>query len=74
MIGGGRSGFGGLGQLPHVSRGSGVGVLEDTSLIRNVEHVFVRGPRLSSGLADWDLLLSGILKQGLATSESVVKL
>jgi len=74
LIGGVRSGFGRLGQLPHIGRGSGVGVLEDTSLIRDVEHVLVRRPWLRSGLAHRDLLLGGVFQQGLATSESVVKL
>jgi len=74
LIGGVRGRFGRLGQLPHIGRGSSVGVLENTSLVRDVEHVLVRGPWLSSGLTDWDLFLSGVFKQGLATSESVVKL
>jgi hypothetical protein len=38
-------------------------VLEDTSLIRNVEQVLVRGPWLSSGLSDWNLLLGGVFEQ-----------
>ena len=74
LVRGVRGGFGRLGQLPHIGRRSDVGILEDTGLIRNVEHVLVRGPWLGGSLADWDLLLGSIFEQRLTTSESVVKL
>ena len=73
LIGGVRSRFRGLSQLPHIGRRSSIGVFEDTSLVRDVEHVLVRGPWLGSSLTDRDLFLSGIFEQGLATSESMVK-
>ena len=73
LIGGVRGGFWGLGQLPHISRGSNVGVFENAGLIRDMEHVLVRRPWLGSGLTDRDLFLSGVFEQSLATSESVVK-
>jgi hypothetical protein len=73
LIGVARGRLGRLGQLPHIVRRSDVGVLEDTSLIRNVEHVLVRRPWLSSGLTDWNLFLRCVLEQSLTTGESVVK-
>ena len=73
LIGGVRRRLGRFGQLPHIVRRRGVGILEDTSLIRNVEHVLVRRPWLCGGLAHWNLFFSCVLKQRLTTSESMVK-
>lgn len=73
LIGGVRSRLGRLGQLPHIGWRRDVGILQYTSLVRDVEHVLVRGPRFSGSLAHWNLFLCCVLKQGLTTSESVVK-
>ena len=73
LIGGVRSRLRRLGQLPHIGRRSDVGILEDTSFIRNVEHVLVSRPGLCSGLADRNLFFSCVFKQGLTASKSVVK-
>lgn len=48
------------GELPHVIGRRLVGVLEDTSFVRDVEKVLVGGPRLGSSLDDGNTVLSGI--------------
>ena len=60
-------------QLPHVGRGSGVGVFQDTGLVRAVGQVLVHTPGLGLGGGDGDVLLSGIVEQGVTTSEAVVE-
>lgn len=59
------------GQLPHVLGGSNVGVLKDTSLVRDVEQVLIGRPRLGGGLDDRDALLGGERKKILAASEAL---
>lgn len=49
------------GELPHVVRWGLVGVLEDTSLVRNVEEVLVGRPWLGSGLDNLDTVLGSVL-------------
>ena len=66
--------FGGSGQLPHVSGRSGVGVLEDPGLVRDVEQVLVGRPGLGGGLNDGDTVLGGVLEESRSTGESVVEL
>ena len=70
---GGGGVFGSGGQLPHVIRWCGVGVLKDACLVRNVEQVLVGRPRLRNGLSNRDLLLSGVRKQSLTSSETTVE-
>jgi hypothetical protein len=65
--------FRGSGQLPHVGGRGGVGVLENTSLVRDVEQVLVGRPRLGGGLDDGNTVLSGVLEEGRSTGESVVE-
>lgn len=60
-------------QLPHVGRRSGVGVLQDTGLVRAVGQVLVHTPGLGLGGGDGDTLLSGIVEQGVTTGEAVVE-
>lgn len=60
-------------QLPHVDRRGGVGVLEDTSLIGDMEQVFIGGPWLGSGLLNGDVLFSCVLEEMLSASEAVVE-
>jgi len=62
------------GQLPHICRRGGVGVLEDAGLVGDVEQVLISRPGLGGGLDDGDVLLGGILEKGLATREPVVEL
>lgn len=64
----------GHGELPHVIGRRLVGVLEDTSLVRDVEQVLVGRPWLGGGLGDWDTVGSSVLQKGGSTGESVVKL
>lgn len=61
------------GQFPHVSGRSGVGVLQDTGLVGAVGQVLVHTPWLGLGRGDGDTLLSGVVKQGVAASETVVE-
>lgn len=66
--------LGGGGQLPHVIRRSLVGVLKDTSLVRDVEEVLVGRPGLGSSLDNGDTVLGSVLEKSGSTSESLVKL
>ena len=61
------------GQFPHISGGSGVGVLQDTGLVRAVGQVLVHTPWLGLGRGDGDTLLGGVVKQGVTASETVVE-
>ena len=54
-------GYGG-GQLPHVVGRSGVRVLEDARLVRNVEQVLIGRPGLRSRLEDRHALLLSVLQ------------
>lgn len=65
--------FGCGSQFPHVGRGCGIGVLEDSGFIGDVEQVLVRRPRLCDGLANWDILLARIGDKRLAARESIVE-
>lgn len=60
-------------QLPHVGRGSGVGVLQDTGLVRAVGQVLVHTPGLGLGRGHGDTLLGSIVEQGVAAGETVVE-
>lgn len=60
-------------QFPHVSGRSGVGVLQDTGLVRAVGQVLVHTPWLGLGRGDGDTLLGGVVKQGVTASETVVE-
>jgi hypothetical protein len=68
-----RSVFRRSGQLPHISGRGGVGVLQDTGLVGNVEQVLVGGPWLGSGLDDGDTVLSGVVEKSGSTGEPVVE-
>ena len=72
-LGGGGRVFDGGGQFPHVGGRGGVGVLQDTGLVGDVEEVFVGGPRLRSGLLDRDLLLGGVSQERLTACEAMVE-
>lgn len=72
-LGSGGGGLEGAGKLPHVIGRGGVGVLEDTGLVGDVEQVLVGGPGLGGGLDDGDVLLGGVLEESLATGEAVVE-
>lgn len=61
------------GQLPHVSGRGGVGVLENSCLVGNVEQVLVGRPGLRSGLEDRHAVLSSVLEECRSTGESVVE-
>jgi hypothetical protein len=61
-------------QLPHVIGRSLVGVLKDTSLVRDVEEVLVGRPGLSSSLDNGDPILGSVLEESGSTSESLVEL
>jgi hypothetical protein len=67
-------GLGGVdGQLPHVLRGSNVGVLEDTGLVTAVGQVLVHAPGLALCAGDGDARLLGVVKKILTTLEAVVE-
>lgn len=74
VIGRRGGGFDGLGELPHVGGGRGVGVFKDPGFVGDVEEVFVGRPRFGGGLLDWDLFFGSIGEEGLTTGETVVKL
>ena len=69
-----RSSLGRAGQLPHVRRRSSVGVLQNSSLVRDMEQVLIGRPRLGRGLEDGDAMLSGVVEESGSTGESVVEL
>lgn len=60
-------------QLPHVGGGGGVRVLEDTGLVRAVGQVLVHTPGLGLGRGHRNVLLGGIVEQGVTASEAVVE-
>lgn len=66
--------LGGGGQLPHVIGRSLVGVLKDTSLVRDVEEVLIGRPGLGSSLDNGDTVLGGVLEESGSSSESLVEL
>jgi hypothetical protein len=70
LIGGGQ---GVLGQLPHVGGRSGIGVLQDASLVRTVGQVLVHGPGLGLGGGDGNALLLGVVEQVLTALEALVE-
>lgn len=61
------------GQLPHVGRRSGVGVLQNTGLVRAVGQVLVHTPGLGLGRGHRDTLLGGIVEEGVTAGETVVE-
>lgn len=68
-----RSSHGVLGQLPHVGGRSGVGVLQDASLVRAVSEVLIHTPRLGLGGGDGDALLGGIVEEVVTADETLVE-
>lgn len=58
-------------ELPHILGRSDIGVLKDTSLVRDVEQVFVSGPGLGSSLDNRNALLGGVSQQIRATGETL---
>lgn len=72
-LGYGRRVFGSGGQLPHISGGSDVGVLENTGFVGDVEQVLVSRPRLRGGLGDGNAALFGVREESLASGEAVVE-
>jgi hypothetical protein len=62
-----------LGQLPHVGGRSGIGVLQNTGLIRAVGKVLVHRPGLRLSGGDGDTLLLGVVEQVLTTLEALVE-
>lgn len=65
--------FRGCGEFPHVCRWSGIRILENTSLVRDVEKVLVGGPGLSCGLNNGDSLLLGVSQKSLSAREAIVE-
>ena len=65
--------FRSCGEFPHVCRWSGIRILENTSLVRDVEKVLVGGPWLSCGLHDGDSFLLGISQKSLSAREAIVE-
>lgn len=61
------------GELPHILRGSDVGVLEDAGLVGAVRKVLVHGPGLALGRCDGDTALLSVVEEILATLEAVVE-
>jgi hypothetical protein len=70
LIGGGQ---GILGQLPHVGGRSGIGVLQDTGLVRAVGQVLIHRPGLRLGRSDGNSLLRGVVEQVLTALEALVE-
>ena len=62
------------GQLPHVLRGSDVGVFEDAGFVRAVGQVLVHGPGLALGAGDGDVGLGGVVEEIGTALEAVVEL
>jgi hypothetical protein len=62
-----------LGELPHVRRGSDIGVLEDTGLVGAVGQVLVHGPGLGLGGGHGNVLLGGVGEQVVTAGEAVVE-
>ena len=73
LLRGSGSVFGGDSEFPHVGRGSGVGVFEDTSFVGDVVQVLVGRPGLGGGLGDGDVLLSSVGEECLPSGEAVVE-
>ncbi|KAI3485125.1 hypothetical protein L1887_51562 [Cichorium endivia] len=74
VLGGVWGGLGALRELPHVGGRGGVGVLEDSGLVGNVEEVLVGGPGLGLGLGDGDALGLCVLEQRGSAGEAVEEL
>lgn len=70
LVGGGE---GVLGQLPHVGRGSDVGVLEDAGLVGAVSQVLVHGPGLGLGGCDRNALFGSVGEEIVTTGEALVE-
>lgn len=68
-----RSGQGVRRQLPHVGRGSSIGILQNTSLVRAVGQVLIHAPGLGLGGGDGDALLGGIGKEIVTTGEALIE-
>lgn len=61
------------GELPHVCRSLGVGVLQDASLVAAVCQVLVHAPWLALCASDGNALLCGVVEQILTTLEALVE-
>lgn len=70
LIGGGQ---GVLGQLPHIGGRSGIGVLQNTGLVRAVRKVLIHRPGLRLSGGDGNTLLLGVVEQILAALEALVE-
>ena len=70
LIGGGQ---GVLGQLPHVGGRSGIGILQNTSLVRAVRKVLIHRPGLGLSGGDGNTLLLGVVEQVLTALEALVE-
>ena len=73
LLRGSGSVFGGDSEFPHVGRGSGVGVFENTGFVGDVVQVLIGRPGLGGGLGDGDVFLSSIGKECLPSGEAVVE-
>lgn len=62
-----------LGQLLHIGGSSGIGILQDTGLVRAVGQVLIHTPGLGLGGGDGDALLSGVGKEIVTASETLVE-
>ena len=60
-------------ELPHVCRWSSVRILENTSLVRDVEKILVGRPGLSCGLHDGNSFLLGVSQKSLSAREAIVE-
>lgn len=61
-------------KFPHVIRGSGVGILEYTGFVGDVEKVLIGRPGFGLGLGDGDTFLRGIVEECLPARKAVVEL
>lgn len=62
-----------LGKLPHIGGGSDIRVLQNTGLVGAVGQVLVHAPGLGLGGGDGDALLSGVGKEIVTASETLVE-
>ena len=65
--------FGSCSEFPHICRWSGVRILENTSLVRDVEKVLIGRPGLSCSLHDRDSFLLGVSQKSLSAREAIVE-
>lgn len=65
--------FGSGSKFPHVCRRSDVRVLEDSSLVRNMEKVLISRPGFGGSLGNRDSVFFCVGKKRLSASETVIK-